>query len=228
MKKILSLFLLISLITSCTKEVEHYSCNTSIDQKVKTNIESIHKMSRSAWKQIPDIEYKHAVYVAFTPKQKQTFWIERFQEILELDWTYDERKHIQDLFNFIKENREIFEDNEGLSDEVLIYIYKWSEFAMEKLDWNQSTISLLTSTGYELKKEKTIVKIKDIAFDSFRSAVFSHANDQTDSEACNCHVGNVLFTSCPLSLQWCESGGCVTAVHGCGAFWVESCNGACK
>jgi len=45
---------------------------------------------------------------------------------------------------------------------------------------------------------------------------------------CDCHKGNVAFTICGSIMGvWCEDSSCDESVHGCGAFWVESCNGLC-
>jgi len=66
--KVLLLFVLLSCSFCSNDKDVYYSCNTKLDAQVKRDLEDIRSLSREEWSQITDLEYKHAVYKAFTPQ----------------------------------------------------------------------------------------------------------------------------------------------------------------
>ena len=132
-----------------TLDEVYYSCNKEADKWAKENIVDIQKMTRTDWERISDYSYQKAAYNAFTAEQKSTFWIERIEEIMLLDWNEDEINHLTDLLQFVKNHVSVFE-NDSDTKEADIYSYKWIDYARNNLNWTDYTIYAVTMSGYKM------------------------------------------------------------------------------
>lgn len=225
MKKLFYLSLLLTLnLISCTNEHENtpiYSCNEEANLWAKKNLKVIKTLTRSEWLDIPNQSYQKAAYVAFSPEQKLNFWLSRFEEILQLDWKEEERKHILCVYNFIKEYPYVFQDecSEEEQKRFDIFIYKWADDAIKNIGWNQTKVASVIATGYPLIDVQGTIQMPKLL-----------NMQQTFSESqvnCDCHIGNVVFIWCGGLSSYCSSSPCTSSSHGCGAMWTESCNGLC-
>jgi hypothetical protein len=163
------------------------------------------------------------MYVAFTPEQKLDFWKGKMTEVLSLDWNEQEREHLKSLYKTVSNNSEWFASdfskNKEQFEQFEIVIYKWSEYAGDILGWDKNLIGSIIASGNKLlDKTGKIFIVKD-------SSVRLKSGKELD---CDCHRGNVLFTTCELQEGfYCKNDPCKESVYGCGAFWTESCNGLC-
>ncbi|WP_448780266.1 hypothetical protein [Bacteroides congonensis] len=68
MKKLFytAILLFVLLFSSCQEEKQTYSCDPTIDQWVKNNLDEIQSMTRATWKTLPE-NFKGATFGAFTP-----------------------------------------------------------------------------------------------------------------------------------------------------------------
>jgi hypothetical protein len=96
-------------VAGCQKEEDMvYSCDSEQDALVKTNIVEIRTMTRQDCQQV-DNNLKIPVYRAFTPQQKQTFWVDKLNETLEAhEWSELERTHIITLRDAVLANPDWF------------------------------------------------------------------------------------------------------------------------
>lgn len=120
------------------------------EQWVQDNIDDIHKMTRKDWLNISE-ELSMPVYIAFTPQQKQAFWIDKINEVIALEgWEATEKEHIQKLITFIRNNPEAFYDQINGSDnysEFNLFLKDWTEYATSTLGWSNDTIAAIVGKG---------------------------------------------------------------------------------
>ena len=216
----LCLSVLILCLASCSSDDVSYSCNPTIDQWAKDNIEEIRTMSRSELLAMDNPAYQRAAFAAFTPEQKLNFWLLRMDEVLTLPWSQAEVAHIEEVKALLKRNTAVFQydysDEEKKAFDV--DLYQWAEKAETELGWSKELLSNLIATPYPMVDTKgTLILPKQ------RQANATRSEELPD---CECHVGNVLFIMC-LPSRYCGDVPCKSKSHGCGAIWVESCNGMC-
>lgn len=224
MKKLLYLsFLLLLGLVSCTnsedEEMKTYSCNEEANLWAKNNLKEIKTLTRSEWLGIPNQSYQRAAYVAFTPVQKLNFWLERFEDILHMNWKKEEREHIESVYDFLEENPYIFQDD--CSDEERkqfdIFVYQWCDKAVKELGWSQELVAGVIATGYPMIDVQGNIRMpKQINMRQTRSEL-----------DCDCHRGNVFFIWCGGLSSYCGAGPCNEKIRSCGAVWAESCDGLC-
>lgn len=212
------LFVLILCFASCSNDDVFYSCDPTVDQWAKDNIEEIRTMNLSEWLEIGNPDYQRAAFVAFTPEQRLDFWLQRMDDVLSLSWSSEEAAHIEEIKALLQRNAAIFQND--YSDDVRktfdTELYMWTEKAETELGWSKELISNLITTAYPLVDTKGTVLMPPLV-----------SVEKTRSEQyCECHAGNTVFVACPNGKR-CLSHPCTLTTHGCGAFFAESCNGLC-
>lgn len=215
MKKNAFLILLITtLLSACSQSDEPiFSCNDNINQWVINNLEDISTMTRSDWKELPN-EIAIAVYRAFSPKQKILFWQEKFTEVKQLEWSYEELILIQLAEDFLNSHTHLFykkritEDEE---DELDIFYYTWSKKAMDDFKWDEKLAADIIVSRNEIRTFKTR---------SFEppSNPFEPPIIQPD---CSCKFDIYCH---PFA---CEPGFCEETDDGCGVLSLARCKGLC-
>ena len=206
---------------SCSSDNDIYSCDPDADEWAKENKNEIVKMNRSEWKQISlNEEYRMAAFRAFSPDQQQEFWIDKLEEVLELDWNTEERNHIQLLLNYVQKT-DIFHN--GVSDEFEISTYRWLEYAKETLGWDSSTMYGICATGDKmLDKEGSLESLKSKNSHLLRSGSENWCACSQTSDWCD------PLHEIPGWVVSCNSDSCDKTVKGCGTFFQFSCDGICK
>lgn len=199
-------------VISCSKE-EIYSCDPVVNKWTKSNLETIHSMTRSSLLRMADESYQKSALAAFTPEQKINVWLEKFTESLNFDWTEAEREHIQRLITMIDTNRDWYDSDLNENEEKLnrydLATYEWTDYARETLKWSNK---LIYGIAY------TPLPLKDKSGELIYPASFS-TSVRTPSEGikkCDCNVKADQW-KCP---DKCSSGGCKDAV-GCGLTAVK-------
>lgn len=75
---------------------------------------------------------KKAAYGALKKEQRINFWNRKFDNVLTLNWSQEEQKHILKARNFVMEHQDYF-SGKDLTDEqqniVDLFCYEWSEIA---------------------------------------------------------------------------------------------------
>lgn len=223
MKKTLFLGLIlfgVILYSSCQQDEEIYSCNKEINQWVHDNINDIKNMSRSTWNDL-DESVKRATLRAFTPQQKNEFWKDKLNEVLQMEWNEEEKAHLLIILNFINENPHIFDKSIERTDEeqenMDIFFYNWVEEAKSQLNWDMKLISGIVATGNTLiDKDGTI-----------RLTQTSRALVKTSGES-ECECEQAQFIAWCLTSDCEESrSGCEYLVGECGFLGLYDCDGTC-
>lgn len=214
----LCLFGLILCFASCSNDDVFYSCDPTVDQWAKDNIEEIRTMNLDEWLEIGNPDYQRAAFVAFTPEQRFGFWLQRMDDVLSLSWSSEETAHIEEIKALLQRNAAIYQND--YSDDVRkkfdTELYVWIEKAETELGWSKELISNLITTAYPLMDTQGTVLMSPLV-----------SVEKTRSEQkCECHVGNTVFVACPNGKR-CSSKPCEPVTHGCGALFTESCNGLC-
>lgn len=220
---IISLLTLSFIMHSCSpSNDEVYSCNPNADAWVKEHLKDIKSMDREEWLKIDNQSYKKAAYTAFTPIQKQTFWMKKLKETLELSWNNEEKEHLSKLLSFIENKTTIFET--GMTDEDEIWSYKWQKYGEEVLKWDQNILFNITMNGDKIMDTKATVIHQD-----------GTHRLKTRSEHGDIGSGYDPTCDCRADKNDCESGlECRKAsVHYCnmtycGFLYLHVCNGKCK
>lgn len=227
-KKILfALFIVavtVATVVSCSKE-DIYSCDPVVNQWTKSNLASIKTMTRSNWVAVGDISRQRAIYNAFTPEQRVNLWKGKIQETLELNWSADEKAHLETLLTFINENPNFFGNNEEVTeqdqDNYDLFFYNWEDYAKMTLGWDDKLIY-----GIAYTPEKIADKEGNLAF-----VPIAAANVKSDTEGgssgtpyCDCLTTDNNKYRCP---KYCSTARSCEANRGCGKMWMENCNGLC-
>lgn len=217
MKNQMFFFFLVSLIflTSCQKHELVYSCDPAINMQVIKNMQQIKDMEAGSWQAINDLEYQRGVYRAFSSEQKLSLWMHKLQNALTLTWTDEEKAHIETLISFL--GIDVLEGD--IDDITYIKLYKWINYGLEVLKWNQEIIYSLVYTPQLLSSNK---KIPATYFVTAKTR-----SEDIGRKTCNCgDAHGVLSCYHPYASYNCHVEDCEPG-RGCGMFWAEKCWGVC-
>lgn len=209
------------MLGSCSNTEEYYSCDAETNDWAKQNFNEIRSMKREQWKSLPTELKKKAAFIVFSPEQKLNFWKEKLTETLALDWTETEKKHIQEVYDFVISHPQLFSDEEmsdDLRNEMDLFFYKWTEKAQSEFNWEKETIGYIISNGNEIEMAKSknnnrTISIKSSTIDPGLSTLDCHCNQKYD------------FCG---SQDSCEDATCNETSAGCGILLLSSCNGRCS
>lgn len=202
------------LLFSCKEKSELlYSCDPNIDQWVKENLVEIRQMKRDEWNEL-DERLKKPVFSAFTKNQKQCFWLQKIDEIIELGWNEQELNHWLLAKKEIEKRVGAFDDvqNQNDVDSLEIYFFEWKNIAIKEFFWPKSFIMATLYVGNKvIDKEGTLEIIeKDVKLKT------STEND------CECLYG----VGCLPYGGTCYKGNCNNVI-GCGLLGTSLCDGTC-
>ena len=213
---------------SCSQDEEIYSCDKGINDWVKENLIDIQQMDRNDWLQL-DEKYKTGAFIAFEPKQKQEFWLQKIQEVLTFDWNETEKEHLELLYQIILDNPIWFSKDrtEKEYEEYDLFQYEWIEYAQEQLGWSMQLIGAITATG-----NKMLNMEGELQFNTY-----SAIRLKDDSELPNCDC-NQMSNFCPNQKPYCNNSSykdktgkkieiCKEKLIGCGFGLIGPCNGLC-
>lgn len=212
-------------LMSCTQIDESvYSCNEDVDSWVKENVAEIRLMSRSNWLETSD-GVSRAIYRAFTPEQRVSFWREKIQESKQLPWNDEELRHIEKIESFMESHLFIFGEEpltEAQEDEIDLFFYKWKTEAVNNLNWTDKVVFALVASGNKvINTDGDIEPLKP----SRRGMMLSDPSESTTTpdrkEDCECSYVS-SFCDCEVT------GRCNVDSNGCGLFWAFPCDGMCK
>ena len=215
-------------LCACQKELL-YSCDPEIDKIVRNNISEVQVMDRTQWLNIEKQDLQRGYYVAFSSEQKHTFWKEKLAEVLELDWSEQERAHLLILVDFLEKNPQMFspDKNQKADDTFDLFMYRWQDDAKEKLGWNKKMLYAIAATG-----NKMLNKAGDIASasDSDHPLVKSRSESGSGSgwKNCSCSTKQDFCDLTGEFQQRCrEYAGCKLYFIDCGWVRKQECDGNC-
>lgn len=219
--------------SSCSQFDEpKYSCDKTIDSWVKDNLNEIRVMSRGDWMGIED-DFQRPVYRAFTPEQKFNFWMTKFEEVLQLEWTMEEKMHINRLIEFVEAHREMFCDgdvDEVLEDEIDLFQYQWCEYAQTEFDWNNKVIYAIAATGKKMLATDGAIdgdinnRAKSV------NGVMQHGSETGSGYIPECSCSKESYFCYFLAFGQsgvCKDAKCKETDGGCGFMWWKDCDGQC-
>lgn len=207
-----------ALMGSCSSDDTIYSCDEEMDSWVKENLADIQNMDRAAWLKLEE-EYKRPVLSAFTTEQRQLFWTQKLEEVLELDWNNEEKAHLVKLKNAIEGNPQWFakhsEINENELDLLEVFIYSWEDDAREMLKWDNNIIGSILYQGNKVIDMTGNIEKNHSATPKLRYS----------GQECNC----TNDWGCDGSGNNCNnSASCDKTSSGCGPFGRYKCTGKCN
>ena len=222
MKKLVIVIVIVCSLGSCAKDDLLYSCNKEADSWIKNNLANVQDMTRVEWLAIGDLTLQNAAYVAFSPSQREALWIGKMEEVLTLDWSVPERKHIQTALDLMNTYSSYIFSNEPIpqhiSDELEIINYKWETYAREELRWCSSLLYAILFTPQAMNYNKEI----DTNFNPVRLKNRSESSTPPD---CKCNVDKKV--GCEKGEE-CRTRECRELVKLCGSIFARvSCDGMC-
>ena len=220
------------LLFSCQEEEIIYSCNSEIDDYIKSNISEIQVMSRAEFLKV-EKDLQPSIFSAFTVNQKQEIWLDKYKDALKLNWTNIEREHIISLIQYIQDNRIYFENPKKYEDEISIFAYKWRQYAENVLIWDNNTIYNMVYDPGSLTKDsqnKLIIAEENNISEKTDITIFTkklksrEENNPPPTVKCSC---NEKADDCGTTgLMTCRKWNCI-AVYGCGFLFQTVCDGGC-
>lgn len=227
-KNVLLICLSVFAFLSCSSKDETvYSCDPAVNAWVKSNVSKIDQMNRTEWLKLSESR-KVPAYRAFTNSQKQTFWLLKIDEIVQLgSWSDLEIKHLQKLYQMIEKHPEWFDDkfDKNVSGfmEMEKLSYEWKDEAKEALGWSDIFIKSVASTGNKVVDKKGSLEVTVI-----KSNVRFKSKSET-TPSCDCGIG-YFWSTCDSSLSTdteCKSDGCTKTLRGCSFLGLSPCDGTC-
>lgn len=207
--------------SSCTEP--QYSCDPQIDKWVSQNLERLKTISRAEWLDINDIEYQRGAYAAFSTEQKMKLWADKLDEVLELDWTETEYKHIDGLREGIMDHPDWHRQDcpDPDSDSKELFMYKWLDYAANQLYWPKELIYAIAFTPESIAKDKTIIRAESV-----RVPLMTTRSETRPR--CDCHnPESAQYYACDDQNKDCRTGNCEMTTWRCGWLWTYECNGLC-
>ena len=217
----LTAFCLAMFTSSCDQEEERiYCCNKEINDYVVEHLDNIQKMTRSEWLSCEE-EKKGPMFGAFNPEQKVSFWKEKLNEVLLLEWNDLERKHIIELLDFVEDPDNLCFFNTGIekteeqTDFFDIFVIKWVEYAYETLKWNKHQVAAIVASG-----NKMIDKTGQLQINQVKRV-------KAASELQNCNCNQTWYGDFCGFNATCEDIDCYPVPY-CGFLLLQECNGMCE
>jgi len=208
-------------VVSCNKQtVECYSCDKKLDSWVKENKEELANVSLREMTVFSFAEAS-AVFSSLKPQKRFDLWNNKFNEIVKnAEWTEEEIGHVKKFQVFLSDR--IFE--RGLSENDFEFITKWQLVGINEFEWDDLDIAFFLSTLYTTKQEREELPkvIESQAIRKDRPSTMSKMVMVASSE-CTC---NIRFSPCN-AIHKCAPSGCQESTWGCGALWLQACNGEC-
>ena len=222
------LVLVMSIFSFSCQKSNMYSCDPDIERWANENVLEISRMSRMQFLNLKKDSYKRAAYRIFDTEKKREIWNEKYQELEKLDWSEVEWKHIDLIYSLILDyEKSIFTSIDlNNNDELLIFIYRWQEYANNTLGWNKKQIHAIC---YSI--EKVLNKQGDLD-KNFEDEIIALTQGEGVGFECSCsqkssycdildHEGPD-YTTCRTPTR-----GSCKPTSGCGLFWLFECDGMC-
>lgn len=225
LKSFVAFFCVMVITQSCSQSDEFlYSCNEEVDEWVVENLSDIKSMSWNDWLSIRENENRKAAYGAFSSNQKLAMWINRYHDILKLDWSDSEKEHIKKLLDYIQCHPYIFDGLEltpDQEDDMDLFLYRWKEQAVESFNWSDQVLYALLATGNKMIDKEGRLDI-NVAHRS--TIIGGESGDRKDS--CSCNIDDD-WCGGQDNVSECVSDGCHASFILCGSWLAKSCNGNC-
>ena len=181
MKRISILLFVVLFMSSCANSSKSGSSSdlknlpNEVRQWVENNTAEM-KQLREHWKTTIKT-HQEELSSEFTSSQEQLLWAGKILEVLELDWTEQERRYLETYLELIVLNPDAFSKDENYynSEEHLKMVEKAEElevYATEELGWDKPLIwnlfytlaPLLENKQIEPKREQWVMKEIDGVF----------------------------------------------------------------
>ncbi|WP_297251054.1 bacteriocin fulvocin C-related protein [uncultured Prevotella sp.] len=223
LKKIFLLSASSIALCACNQDDERvYSCDKTINKWVSNHLAEIHQMDRNDWLKTNQ-SISRAVYSAFTPNQKLSFWKEKFIELKNIAWSEEELAHIKKVESFVLTNKDLFEDTKLTDDQLDVldsFFYKWVKEAENNLGWDKAMCIAIAGSGNTVINRKG--ELRALPTNSGGNVMSA-----STEAGCNCNT-SVLSDFCGVAGPGgCEDTNCDGSDFGCGWIWVQDCNGTC-
>lgn len=223
--KLFICFILVSTVCYSCQEEPTYSCMPEVNEIVKENLSEIRTMTRAQWLKIEGHELQRGCYAAFIPEQKFDFWYEKMQEVLNLEWNMEERKHLEALIKYITDTPQIFDTNckESLMNEWLKFVYCWQDIAKNKLNWSPIVLYGIGLSGQRMINTQGELELAPSIQATTRLA-------PGVERTCTCSSRQDFCDPTGEFQQKCRTDGafeCNVNPKNCGWFWGFDCDGNC-
>jgi len=181
MKRVNSILLAIILLIMAGCGVSKAKSNNEVEQWIASNLTEIRQLRE---------HFKSTIHTGqqekraeFTPFQTQALFAGKLLEVLELNWTEQEREYLQSLLEFIVLNPVLFSDERD-SEEFLELAEKaesFENYAEEELGWDFELRYAVAHTLAPMNENKDIdPKFKQLCYSEIDGKYVPHM--QVDGE----------------------------------------------
>lgn len=221
-KLILLAGIILVILTSCSNDDLIYSCDKNINSHVKKNLLEYSSISRDEWLELPDT-LKVPVYRTFSPEKKYVFWEQKRDELLELEWSDEERQFIVELYDYILSNPQVFEPDYFENEEYLSafqdFVSEWYSSVKEVLYWNDLVVYYVAFTGNKYGSP--------VPDNHYHDGDGGGGGPLSPDCSCNTIQDFCDPNSYGTGLSCKTKYPCELKAGGCGWFFTQKCNGMC-
>lgn len=234
MRKLIYLFSLLAIFTSCQKENNEFSCNDDVNEWVTKYKSDISALSRYQITKLP-ISYQRAILRSLSPMRKAELWQEKLTILLESNsYNSDYRNKIIDLLSFVKEENYNYKYGEKPNEEVQQFSEEWEKDVLLNYEHDTLLYEIQFCSLYTLEEFDYYSKNHDkidynwlnggdeIKRLNSKSTRGPGGGSSGGSEcACSYSISCGLFTDCEEELNNC------TSANDCGLLGSSKCDGMC-
>lgn len=106
-------------------------------ETISTDDLSLGDASREKWCKATTFEERAEVFSTMLPEERRMAWVSKLNEVLTLDWTPEEKAHIQSALDVVLKNPDLFDKPIEGSDKANIaaYFAEWRSDSESKFSW---------------------------------------------------------------------------------------------
>lgn len=231
-----TLFAVLFTFSSCQKDEGDFSCDPEINEWAQANISTLRSSSYLQINQYQSAERQRTAFRMLEPNLMVQFWEDKITDVLTLNWSAKERSHLQELLKLIKENGNKWfversnckseEELENILSDFDIKTYRWKDYAIEILGWDDNLLYSIIGSPAKLKNVKGELLLSN---DKMLSSVKTRSEPEPGDPDCEC---SITSDWCSGSTS-CKSSNChIVPVGflptGCGTLLYYKCDGMCE
>ncbi len=216
------LVILLTTVMSCKRNDDVYSCNETVNQKVKKNRDANQNISRFDLAHLDDLDYQMGVFVSLSPENKVRIFREKIAaEQSNINLSYDEKQILNNLIDYLKP-----EHYTSLNAEFQQFANSKETILRNTYGWDDAKVYIFTNSWMLDSEIADYIHTKMLAPGTGGNHGGGGNGGGGLKNPCNCYYGYYCWIKGGGSGS-CITGECNKPKGGCGVFGFTNCDGKC-